>query len=133
LIYLDSSVALAHLFGEGRVPPASLWRETLTSSRLLEYEIWNRINARQLERTLGDDARALIGRVSLLALRPSVLERGLEPFPIQTRTLDGLHLASIEFLRGRGQTVELASYDDRLNAGAQALGIPLFDLSTAKQ
>jgi hypothetical protein len=50
----------------------------------------------------------------------------LEPFPIPVRTLDGLHLASIEFLRARRQTVELASYDERLLAGARALHIPLY-------
>ena len=57
MIYLDSSVALAYLFGEGRLPPASLWQEPLTSSRLLEYEVWNRINARRLGPVLHDDAR----------------------------------------------------------------------------
>ena len=36
MIYLDSSVALAHLLGETRVPPASIWQESLVSSRLLE-------------------------------------------------------------------------------------------------
>jgi len=40
LIYLDSSVALAHLLAENRQPPPSLWDETLFSSQLLEYEIW---------------------------------------------------------------------------------------------
>jgi len=50
----------------------------------------------------------------------------LEPFPVPVRTLDGLHLASIEFLRGRRQTVELASYDERLLAAARALHIPLY-------
>ena len=38
MIYLVSSVALAHLLAEDRQPPASLWEETLISSRLLEYE-----------------------------------------------------------------------------------------------
>ena len=125
MIYLDSSVALAQLFGEGRLPPASLWREPLTSSRLLEYEIWNRINARGFGRLLNDDARTLIAHVSLIALTPTVLERALDPFPVPVRTLDALHLASIDFLRARGQTVELASYDERLIAGARALGIAL--------
>lgn len=37
MIYLDTSVALAHLLAEDRQPPASLWDETLVSSRLLEY------------------------------------------------------------------------------------------------
>jgi hypothetical protein len=49
--------------------------------------------------------------------------RALEPFETPVRTLDALHLASIEFLRERGQSVELASYDDRLTAAARALGI----------
>jgi hypothetical protein len=54
---------------------------------------------------------------------PNVLQRALEPFPAPVRTLDALHLASIEFLRGRGQAVALASYDDRLIHAAGALGI----------
>jgi hypothetical protein len=48
LIYLDSSVALAHLFGEGKSPAPALWREPQISSRLLEYELWNRTHARRL-------------------------------------------------------------------------------------
>jgi rRNA-processing protein FCF1 len=36
-----------------------------------------------------------------------------------------LHLASVEFVRTRNQSVALATYDDRLAAGARALGIPL--------
>jgi len=34
--YLDTSVALAHLLGEGRRPDDSLWERRLVSSRLLE-------------------------------------------------------------------------------------------------
>ena len=127
MIYLDSSVALAHLLAEDRSPPESIWRETLVSSRLLEYEVWNRIHARRLGRSHGEEARALIGHVALVELAPPVLARVLEPFPIPVRTLDALHLASIEFLRARGQTVELASFDERLLAGARALHIPLYE------
>jgi hypothetical protein len=125
VIYLDSSVALAQLLAEDRTPPESLWRETLVASRLLEYEVWNRLNARGLGRSHGEEARALIGRVALIELAPPVLGRAVEPFPVPVRTLDALHLASIEFLRSRSQTVELASYDDRLLAVARPLGIPL--------
>lgn len=128
MIYLDSSVALAHLLTELRTPSGHFWREPMIASRLLEYEIWNRLNARKLDRSHGDEARALLGRMSLLELAPPVLERALEPFPIPVRTLDAIHLASIEFLRSRGQRIELASYDERLLAGARALGISLADL-----
>ena len=40
MIYLDTSVVLAHLLAEDRMPPRKLWEEELVSSRLLEYELW---------------------------------------------------------------------------------------------
>lgn len=125
MIYLDSSVALAHLLTEDRAPPESLWQEPLISSRLFEYEVWTRIHARGLADSHGDAVRALLGRVALLELSPPVLARALDPFPVPVRTLDALHLASIEFLRDHGQNVELASYDERLAAAARALNMPL--------
>jgi hypothetical protein len=128
VIYLDTSVALAQLLAEDRAPPSSLWAEPLVASRLLEYEIWTRLNALRLGRSHGEEARALIQRVALVELAPPVLGRALEPFPIPVRTLDALHLASITFLLGRGQTVELAAYDNRLLAAAQALDIPIAPL-----
>ena len=128
MIYLDSSVALAQLLAEDRTPPETLWQESLVASRLLEYEVWNRLNARGLGRSHGEEARALIGRVALLELVPPVLGRALEPFPTPVRTLDALHLASLEFLRGRGQAVALATYDDRLLSAARAMGTPLLAL-----
>ena len=127
MIYLDSSVALAHLLAEDRFPPEDLWQQQLVSSRLLEYEVWTRIHARRLDQSHGDAVRALIGRVALLELATPVLARALDPFPTPVRTLDALHLASMEFLRKRQQPVELASYDVRLIAGARALQIPLYD------
>ena len=38
----------------------------------------------------------------------AALARALEPWPVPLRTLDALHLATIVFLRGRGEEVELA-------------------------
>jgi len=124
VIYLDSSVALAGLLVEDRRPPPSLWQESLLSSRLLEYEVWVRLNARNLHGSHGSVASALISRVSFIELKPEVLERVLKPFPFPVRTLDALHLSSIAFLLAHGQTVELASYDERLVAAAGALGVP---------
>ncbi|HEY7665688.1 MAG TPA: hypothetical protein VH934_21430 [Xanthobacteraceae bacterium] len=64
----------------------------------------------------------------MIELAPAVLARALEPFPIPLRTLGALHVASLEFLRERGQTVELASYDERMLAAARALRVSLFAL-----
>jgi predicted nucleic acid-binding protein len=125
VIYLDTSVALAHLLAEDRRPPDSLWRQSLVASRLVEYELWTRLNARRLGASHGELARRLVERLAILEMLPNVLARALEPFPAPVRTLDALHLASIEFLRGYGQAVELASYDERLIVAARALGIPI--------
>ena len=128
MIYADTSVALAQLFAEDRRPPASFWTETLVSSRLLEYEIWTRLHARGATASRAEAAQEVIARISLLELAPIVLARALDPFPVSMRTLDALHLASCQFLRDRGQRVELASYDSRMTSAASALGIPLWDL-----
>lgn len=127
MIYLDTSVALAHLLAEDRSPPSRLWQEPLISSRLLEYEIWTRIHARKLGATHGNEARALLSRIAIVELSPPVLTRALEAFPKPVRTLDALHLASIDFLCRQGQVVSLASFDDRLIEVARALRITIFD------
>ena len=128
MIYLDTSVALAHLLAEDRLPPARLWDEELVSSRLLEYEVWNRVHARKLGNSHGDAVRALVGRVALIEMVAPVLTRAQEAFPAQVRTLDALHLASIEFLRERLPDIRLASYDGRLLAAARKLRIALYRL-----
>ena len=125
MIYLDTSVALAHLLGEERYPPDSLWDETLVASRLLEYELWTRLHARKLGNSHGDGARALVERLAMLELSRPVLARALEPFPVPVRTLDAVHLASVEFLRAEGVKVELASYDERLLEAARKMKIPV--------
>lgn len=128
MIYLDTSVALAQLFAEDRMPPAGLWRESLVASRLLEYEMWTRVHSRGIARSHGGIVRELLGRVALLELAPEVVARVLDPFPVPVRTLGALHLATAEFLRSHGQPVELASYDERMNLAARALDIPVFSL-----
>ena len=130
MIYLDTSVALAQLLAEDARPPAWLWGETLVASRLLEYELWTRLHARKLARSHGDAAHALLGRLALLELAAPVLARALEPFPASVRTLDALHLASLDYLRRNGQSIDLATYDGRMRATAKAMGIRLVDLDT---
>ena len=66
--------------------------------------------------------------MNLVELSEPALARALQPFPVRIRTVDALHLATIEFLRRQGETVELASYDDRLLAAAEAVGIPVAPL-----
>ena len=128
MIYLDTSVALAQLLAEDRRPPTGLWDEPLVTSRLLEYELWTRLNARSLARSHGDPARLLLARLAFLELARPVVARALAPFPVPVRTLDALHLASAAFLRERGQPVVVATYDRRMRQAAKAMGFELVPL-----
>jgi uncharacterized protein len=128
VIYVDSSVLLADLLAEPRSPPETLWEADLASSRLLAYEVWSRLHANRLTSLRSERARALLARVSLTEMSQVALARALEPWPVSLRTLDALHLATMDFLRGNNAAVELASYDNRLIAAAEALGFPLVAL-----
>lgn len=127
MIYLDTSVALAHLLAEDHSSLESLWQEPLISSRLLEYEIWTRIHAIKLGDTHGGEVRSLLSREAMNELSPPVLTRALEAFPKPVPTLNALHLASMDFLRRLGQVVSLASYDSRLVDAARALRFKIYD------
>lgn len=129
MIYLDTSVVLAELLAEDRRPADALWDEALVSSRLLEYEVWTRLHARRAAQSHGDAARALVDRIALLELLAPVVSRALEPFPHAVRTLDALHLASADFLRQRQPAIRVATYDARLAAAAEAMGLALYPIT----
>lgn len=127
MVYVDSSVFIAHLFAEDRRPGKELWLESMASSRLLEVEAWNRLHARGLAE-LGEVLRALLARVSLLEMDQPVLARSLAPFPIPVRALDAIHLASADYLRRMGQDVSIATYDARMGEVARQMGFELYPL-----
>lgn len=127
IVYLDTSVLLAELFSEDRIPPTAFWSQRLVASRLLEYEVFNRVHARGAFSTHGDAARRLVDRVDLVEMSSSVFGRALLPCPKPGRTPDALHLATLDFLRGQGLELEIATYDQRLAVAAVGLGFPLAD------
>jgi len=59
-------------------------------------------------------AGELVQRINLVELTPSVLERAFDPFPAPVRTLDALHLATIDFLQRQKLSVHIATYDQRM-------------------
>lgn len=128
MIYLDSSVVLAQILGEDGRPSEALWQEDLVSSRLLEYEVWVRVHARGLGERGETAAAKALAEIEMYELSPVILGRALRPFPVWLRTLDALHLATIDYLRQLGQAIVLASYDRRLLDAAAALGIEMAPL-----
>ena len=110
---------------EERRPPASFWEQTSVSNRLVEYEVWNRILARGLGHSHREEVRASLAKIEMIELTHRSLRRGLEPFPVGVRTLDPLHLVTMDLSAMATKSVRLASYDNRLIAAAQALGFTL--------
>lgn len=127
MIYLDSSVLLAAVLAEDRSPPAELWQATLVSSRLLHYEVMNRLNAYAADAEQIAAAGELIAGLVLVELSPVILARALDPFPIPVRTLDALHLATAHYLAERRSSLNLATYDQRLAEAARHLGLEVID------
>ncbi|MCU0921936.1 MAG: PIN domain-containing protein [Burkholderiaceae bacterium] len=124
-VYLDTSIVLARLFAEDRSPPDGFWSQTLVASRLLEYEVFCHVHARNAGATHGDAARRLVDRVSLVEMSTRALGRAVLAFAPPLRTLDTLHLATTDFLHQQGQPLALATYDQRLATAATALGFAL--------
>src|SRR3954453_23983887 len=113
------------MFFEARAPAIEFWRQRLASSRLLEYEIWNRLHAYELGGANDQAARQLLMGIELFEMERQVLARALEPWPTPLRTLDALHLATADYLRQQGEPIEFASYDNQLIAATRAIGIPV--------
>jgi len=128
MIYVDTSVILAHVLAEDQSPDDALWNETLVSSRLTHYETWTRLHARRLGTSHGSLAREALGRLAIVELSPLVLDRALDAFPVPMRTLDALHLATLAFLVGQKQRPALATYDARMADAAARLGFDLHPL-----
>ena len=128
MIYVDTSVALAWILAEDRRPPASLWSESVVSSRLLQYELTNRLHAYGMTPPHEKLAREILSVLSFVELAVPVLQRALKPFPMPVRTLDALHLASFAFLLDQTNDVSLASYDGRMISVAEAMGHRIHDL-----
>jgi len=126
LIYVDTSVVLAQILSEDVAPPEAFWAESLVSSRLLEYETWNRLHAHAASNSHGAVAHAVLAELSFLELSHLVLSRALDAFPVPLRTLDALHLASADYLRRQGQNVQVASYDERLRTCAEQMGFSIW-------
>jgi predicted nucleic acid-binding protein len=128
MVYIDASVILAELLAEDRRPPKSIWNHDLYSSRLLEYEVWNRMHAYGLAKSHERGIQNQLNIISYVELSPIVLKRAKESFSIKLRTLDALHFSTFEYLLNQGVKIQLAAYDDQMLKYAKKTKIPLYKL-----
>lgn len=127
MIYLDTSVLLAHLLDEEREPAPELWAESLVTSRLLEYEARNFLRRQGLVDSHGDALDAAFRRLAFIEMIHPILEGVGHSAPGALRTLDAIHIASMHFLTEQGVRLRMASYDPRLRAAAAEMGVNTVD------
>lgn len=132
-VYFDSSVVLRVVLGErGRLVEWSRASEAVTSeiTRVECLRVIDRLRVaggmddRELARRRAAALKVLHG-FELVRLNRAVLERAAEPFPMQIRTLDALHLASALLVRTRYPALRFATHDADLATAALAEGLPV--------
>lgn len=98
LTFLESARALAHARRAGRISSAT-------------------------ERDLQRNLESLEARMDVVAIDAPILARARRPFPVETvRTLDAVHLATVESLDLHPSFLTFVTRDKRLRENAQALG-----------
>lgn len=132
LRYIESS-ALVAAFLEDDVPAQRAIRaagrritSALTVAEAHRAVLHGRVTGRL---TVGDERDAIRGlqtfarRCELVAVSEDVLLRAARPFPVEPiRTLDAVHLATIELLGEPPQLVTVVTRDSRVGDNARALG-----------
>jgi predicted nucleic acid-binding protein len=119
---LDHDAAVASVLdGPGRhVTSAVTFAEAQRA--LVRARVAGRINAKA-ETALSDHLESRSARFEIFAVTEGVLTRAGRPFPVEpVRTLDAIHLATLELLGEPPQLVRVVTRDERVAANARALG-----------
>jgi predicted nucleic acid-binding protein len=136
-LFAESSALVAWLLWEGdgpRVMPylraaRVSWLSAVAAPEcrraLLRAKAQGRVDARYVRRSISaldrfvEDSRVVL-------VDEDILDRAGDPFPVEPiRTLDAIHLASLERARQTSSRVILLSLDDRVRDNAMHLGIPV--------
>jgi predicted nucleic acid-binding protein len=134
-VYVESSGLLAALLeqdpsaretvrGPGRRVTSAL---TLAEAArgILRARVAGRLTPDQ-ERTAIRALRTFERRCTIISITETVLTRAGRPFPVEPiRTLDAIHLATLELLGEAPQLVTVVTRDTRVRENAQALGYAL--------
>ena len=129
--YLDASVLLRHiLLGEEPIRHA-LEFPRVVSSELIEIECRRVLHRCRLAGELTDETLTVarerldevLAGIDLLEMSMQIKQRAMDPFPVNVRTLDALHVATALMVGEDAGGVALFSHDEGMNRCARSLGI----------
>jgi predicted nucleic acid-binding protein len=130
IAYLDTSVILRPLLGQGKALDWRKW-DSAYSSELLGLEARRVLDRLRLESALDDpgvaEAHQELARIEKyigsVPLTRSVLRRAALPMPTIVKTLDAIHLTSALMLQeSKGSQLMFATHDLQQALAAKALG-----------
>ena len=123
--YLDASAAVKLLVNEPETEPlrSELRRFPRRASSLLLHVELLRAIKRQAVPSLLPAARRQLQLIDLITIDTSILDRAAYLDPPRLRSFDAVHLATALALGA--DLGALFAYDERLIAGAAALGLPI--------
>ncbi len=124
LLYLDSSALVKLVSREPETRALFALLESghgVVSSALARVEVTRTVARTGGGTALRTRARQVLARVALVAIDDAILDAAAELDPADLRSLDAIHLATAIAL---GPDLEsLVSYDLRLNAAAESVGL----------
>ena len=129
--YVDASALLRLLFREpGQAVPLQVG-DTLVSSALVEVEAFRAIDRVRLLGQLDDRDTAMklkeltdvLVRLDLVPVDRAVIDRARDPFAVNVRALDAIHVATAELLVAEGADVEFWTHDERQRLAALSRGL----------
>ena len=123
--YLDASAVVKLLVREAETTALRRrlkdWPHRV-SSALLRVELLRTVRRAGLPRLM-EGARRHLARIDLIRLDDDLLERAAAIEPATGRSLDAIHLATALSLGS--DLAAVVTYDARMSAAAQALGLPV--------
>ena len=132
IAYLDSSVLLRLVLGQGNA--LTQWAEVEggVASRLVEVECLRTLDRLRLIEALDDREIAtrreavyrLLDSLNIVELTRPVLSRASQPMPTSLGTLDAIHLATaLLWAEHSGSPLVMATHDQLLATAARASGL----------
>jgi predicted nucleic acid-binding protein len=128
--YLDTSVVVRKLQREaGSLKEWGQWKRAF-SSELVRVEVLRAVDRARLRGALTDNevadivikARAILDRLELLRLSPSILNRAAQSFLTPLGTLDALHLATaVRLTESTGIELTFLTHDAELGTAARSM------------
>lgn len=125
IAYIDTSAAVKLVANEAETPALlrslRAWQRR-ASSAVLRVELLRAIRRSQAPQLVAD-ARRRLETIELIRVDDDVLERAATLDQPALRSLDAIHLATALSLGA--ELVALITYDERMSAASQELGLPV--------